>query len=390
MKKFDETMLPDVPEVFSRAMHTTLGAICAQERENEARKQRGVPRVKRRVLATLIAAMVVLASIAVAMVMRYRVFDVLMGGTPEAAGTFMQEDLAGVTVGDVTLTMREAGYDGVTLYLCYSVVDKNVKTTYGKKDPETGIAYIEDNEALPTLGQMWADDFWIDGKSIGMPDMSSGLVSGSDIPGEVLYYNAYRLDQVGVRLSGEVRITLPILQRPERASDYYNRETQTMTEPDEGVFTFLLDCTAAEKYTQTRRTQVHTQVDGIDLWTQQAIFSPLYTYVTLNYEIPQAAIDAYIAENGEGFTDEEGNVLFPYSGMDVITPYLLSDLTLVDALGRPLYEHQGDGMFIYGNSGYGDTQATFLYPAMQTLDEEIYIAPLCGERADMTRAVRVN
>ena len=44
----------------------------------------------------------------------------------------------------------------------------------------------------------------------------------------------------------------------------------------------------------------------------------------------------------------------------------------------------------YGNNGYSDEWAEFLYPCIEDLPEELYLAPFVDGRADLTQAVKVK
>ena len=404
MKKLDESMLPEVPKSFDAAMRATLAAICEQEaaeaalegaRESKVIPFPGMPSRRRstlkpRMLIALVAALLLIGSVALATALRYNVFEALMGGTPEGAQDFMQYDLASTRVGDVEVRVREAAYDGVTLYLLISARDTKATECYGEYWEEGGVRYLNGDEALPEVGGMWTDNFWIDGQEIGMPGMSSGMETGSDTPGGVLYYYTYRLDQWGedgLFLDGEARVTLPILERQD-AREWIDPETRVMREPDKGVLSFTIDCLARE---QTRTTYPNVKCalsEGVEAWTARAIFSPLFTYLTLEYDVSQDVMDAYIAEHGPGYTDEEGNVLFPYTAMDVMSSKLWR-MQLVDRDGNILSDVQS-GIFVYGCDSTGDTQATFLFPPVEDGTQELYLAPVEDGTPDMAHAVKVN
>ncbi|HIU08369.1 MAG TPA: hypothetical protein IAD48_07485, partial [Candidatus Limiplasma pullistercoris] len=44
----------------------------------------------------------------------------------------------------------------------------------------------------------------------------------------------------------------------------------------------------------------------------------------------------------------------------------------------------------YGDNGYSDEWAEFLYPCIEDLPEELYLAPFVDGRADLTQAVKVK
>lgn len=57
---------------------------------------------------------------------------------------------------------------------------------------------------------------------------------------------------------------------------------------------------------------------------------------------------------------------------------------LVDGEGTELFPGR------YGNNGYSDEWAEFLYPCIGDLPEELYLAPFVDGRADLTQAVKVK
>lgn len=390
MKKLHESMLPDVPQSFSLAMRTTLDAICEQEAKDMHPVKR--PRaLKWRTLVALVAAIALAASAALAAAIHYNVLDMLIGATPAGMQDIIVHDVAGARVGDVEVNVREAAYDGVTLYLLISARDTTATQCLGETFDQSGIRYIGENDQVPEAGRMWTDHFWIDGVDVGMPNLSSGQETGSDTPGELLYYTAYRLDQIDMFLTGEVRVTLPILAPPteEERRALYDREAGVMRVPETGVLSFTLDCTSSEQ-TATTYPRIHTTVEqSIDVWTERAVFSPLFTYLNIGYSVPKEALDAYIAEHGPGYTDENGALLFPHTEMDVIAPWVFTDLWLVDKEGKPVCERE-QGVFVYGSEGYGSEEAYFRFPALTDTAQEIYLAPLVDGVGDMKQAVRVN
>jgi hypothetical protein len=107
------------------------------------------------------------------------------------------------------------------------------------------------------------------------------------------------------------------------------------------------------------------------------------TYITLNLKVNPDAMAAYIQENGAGHKDENGQVIFPYSAMDVLGEWIMS-LELVDGSGALLFPGH------CGQNGYGNERAEFLYPYIETIPSELYLAPIKDGAADMTQAVRVK
>lgn len=81
-------------------------------------------------------------------------------------------------------------------------------------------------------------------------------------------------------------------------------------------------------------------------------------------------MEAYQAENGKGYYDEDGNLLWEYSGMDVFGDWICS----LPAGGR-----RGHGA-VSGPLRQQRLQrrvAEFLYPCIEDLPEELYLGALC-------------
>ena len=108
------------------------------------------------------------------------------------------------------------------------------------------------------------------------------------------------------------------------------------------------------------------------------------TYITLDLEVNPDALAAYIAENGEGYVDENGELLWAYGGMDVFSDYLMS-LELVDGKGDVVFPG------FYGQNGYGNDSAEYLYPYLETIPDELYLAPINDDgKGDLGQAVLVK
>ena len=87
-------------------------------------------------------------------------------------------------------------------------------------------------------------------------------------------------------------------------------------------------------------------------------FTPLMTYITLDLKVNPDSLTAFIAANGEGPKNEEGEVMWPYGGMDVFQDWICS-LELVDGQGNLVFPGHA------GQNGYGNECAEFLYPYME-------------------------
>lgn len=362
--------LPPVPESFHLAVTGTLNRIVAEEGT-----PRKLPPLRRTLLiAALMALIMATAAIAAT---HWQIFDGLwpFAKAPKGAEQVMQGHLAQETVNNVEITVEEAGYDGRSLLLVYSY-------------------RLLDEEALATPEQLndhnvgwWIDHIWFDGKAMDMPGNSYGQTSMNASTGKLTEKQIYRLDNENVQLTGPVEISLPIGEK--QPLEAYSRihhpenyaEDGTLLLPKAGMVTFTLD-TARQLPLDIATPNQLVQLDGFTTAVTEAAFSPLMTYLTLQLEVSPGALAAYKEANGEGYFDDEGNLIYAYDGSELVAPWLF-DLQLVDGAGGVL-THEG------GNNGYSADWAEFVYPAVEDLPEELWLAPVRDDQADMSRAVRVR
>lgn len=389
-EQLSETM-PEVPDIFHNAMRDTLSNIVAQEEAAPARRVwRG-----RTVLALVLVLALLLGTAAYA-AMHWHLFDNLSfmtGVSPLRADEVMQANLTEQVVNGVKITVREAGYDGRTFFVEYA---------YQFPDVDTPMGSYRDGVAEPGLGEedfqvleehgvgWWIDHIWFDGQVMDMTANSGGAYGGSSNPGEIIFTEYYRLDNGDVSLSGPVEVSMPIGER-QPLSDYGRADHPERYDangglllPDKGMVTFTLDARDTLSKVVTEHPNVPYTDDQVTAKVTEFCRTPLMTYITLSLEVNPEAMAAYIAENGEGFFDDEGKLLWPYGGMDVYGDWVTS-LELVDGNGTRLFpEH-------WGNNGYGNEWAEFLYPYLEEVPDELWLAPLQEDgTGDLTRAVRVR
>lgn len=395
MKKYEfydalEAAIPEASPAFGRAVRKTLRHIARDEATHRTPQTslRKPVLGKRRALVIVLATVLVLAiAAAAATLLRRNVFEVTMGDTPENAAALTRYDLVQETIGDAEIIVREAAYDGMALYIVYSIRDLTATAPFGEVD-EDGVNYLrqEDYEQIADLGVgWWNDNLWIDGKRVGMPNMSGGADLPGEQNGEILYYMMYRLDQENIFLDGtNVEIALPIGERQPPESLVITEEPFDIAKPDKGMVTFHLDCSS--------RAQVRAEPPKILMegprWSarvSQVIYSPIQMYVTLDWEIKPEVLEAYIEENGDGYY--EGDVmLWPYDALEVCGGEIMS-LQLVDREGNPVFETM-EGF--YGCGGAGATQAWFTFPYTEKYPEAMFLAPEVDGAPDMTQAIQVK
>ncbi len=374
-----EQITPDVPGAFHEAMEGTLGLICRQEAA--IRSANGInfnrKSFKRRTLIIVMAAVLLAATAAIAAGLHYGLFDTLLGTGRDNAEAFIQRDLAKVSFNECDVEVKEAAYDGISLYLVYSVRDRAAKEPVGVYD-DTIKRWIADESSLPAMQRdgigWWTDSIWINGKGIDMPNMSGGDTMGSETPGELLFYQLYRLDQENVYLDGKVEISLPIGGRQPLDSLVIHKDLKSIELPKKGMVTFTLDTSVRDHIVITHPNE-EKDLPEMTAKVSEVNYTPLNLYITMDYTLKP---DANIAENG----DANAQSYWGDRGID----YALK-LDLVDSSGKPVYETtQG----FSGCQGAGQGKAWFMYPALAAYPGEMFLAPVEDDIADMSLAVRVK
>lgn len=383
--------IPDVPEHFHNRVEMTLANIVNQEanmKESTKKAIRTAGRFSFRTVALALALLIAVTAVALAAT-QWHVFDNLsfLTGkeTPKNADTLMQGNLYQETVNNVEITVKEAGYDGRTLLLQYSYRMLDVDKTFSPDGVrEEDLQLLADHHV-----GWWIDHIWFNGRAMNMPENSGAVESGTGVPGEIEITEYWRLDNEGFMLTGPVEISLPIGEI-QSLSDYsrINHPEKydvdgTLKLPEKGMVTFTFDARDALSKVTTLRPNVEKELPNVTAKVTEAAFTPLMTYITLNLKVNPDAMAAYIQENGAGHKDENGQVIFPYSAMDVLGEWIMS-LELVDGSGALLFPGH------CGQNGYGNEWAEFLYPYIETIPDELYLAPIKDGAADMTQAVRVK
>jgi hypothetical protein len=383
--------VPEVPKAFYEAIENTFSSMAQNEEDNTRAFPKKPMLNKRRALAFVLAAILMIATVAVAAtLLTHNVFYVTLGDSPANAASITQYDLAKETFGNVEVAIKEAAYDGMSLYVVYSIRDLTATEMLGKAQKEGELRYISEveYEQMVNLGVgWWTDNLWINGKSISdMPVMSGGETIGGEQPGEALYYLQFRLDQIDLYLEGkDVEISMPIGERQPLGSLKITRDPYSAQLPEKGIVSFKLDCTKHKGITVTEPNIV-TEGPNWSAKVIKAVYSPIQMYVTLEWAVKPELLEAYIAENGDGIYNENGVKLFDYGGMDIFGDEI-RDMQLVDENGKPVFETM-EGF--YGCGGYGSENAWFTFPYKENYPEKMYLAPVFHGEADMNLAVQVK
>lgn len=402
-----EQEMGDVPVGFRCAMQAAFAQMVGEDTTDEApvviesvaaqdmpRHQRHTPHTsggRARHMVVLVAVlMLLLSSFAVAAVVRPELLQIFWGREfqmDKRLETYRKTQAVTQRIGDYRVSVEEAIYDGVSLYVQYSIRDMTSDTMIGQAADESGVRYLtnDDMDAIASwpVGS-WTDAIWINGHETDMPGMSGSKMWAGDEPGEVIFSEMYRLDQEGIALSGEARIALPIGQKQHQTREFIqaNRlEDGTRPEPDAGMLSFSLNADAPVVHHAQGPTVVLP--DGSRVWLKQADDTLMKCYVTLGYEVSEQQKAAYTAQYGEGMIMEDGSILpWPDSEMLGAWPYRM---TLVDKQGNALCQALS---YAEGLWGIGNGEIHYVFPHMEMAWEEIYVAPINSDgTVEMERAI---
>lgn len=379
-----------VPEVFTRAMEATLAEIVAQE----AGERKGLPlspkialgpandgdaplppaatRAKlrrthsktRTGLLILIAALL-LGTVAFAVASRMNALEVWRIDIPkEKEDAFLQKDLASYREGDIEVRMEEAAYDGMTLYLVYSMRDYSNPNMLGVDELGDGQRYIFDGgipQAMRDAGfGWWTDNVYINGQDVD--PIHGEQVFGGPNPGETLHYwqaDYYLLD---VYFTGdEVEIGIPILPHTEADKPKLQADG-TLSTPEHGLLTFKLDLDMAKQKREERPDFGPVQFGRSTISLNRVIYTPLSLYISVHFEAEQEAIDEITARYNERAGED---FIWPNAAFDVAGESGWRDLCLADAQGNYLGE---------ASMAAGGDDSWYTVPALETWPEELYIA----------------
>lgn len=321
---------PDMPQHFSQHVEHVLDNI------TNSQKPRVLPRRSAALVMALLLTLFTLTAYALTQWQTFRqLHDVVGESVPSSAQSIMQDNLHTQTVNGVEITLAEAGYDGRTLLLQYSYIF-----------PEE-TACQDAYDLLARYGvDWWTDEFWVNGEGIIAPGSSGSVDTFGEGPGQLLRTEYWRLDNAGVFLDGVVEITLPIGPR------------------EAGGFTFQLDTRGVQGQVTTVCKGYSASFPSFSATVEEAAFTPLMTYITLNYQ----------DENAQSSQD-------PFTAGSPCLTWLYS-LQLVDSQGKPVFSTA------YGAS-VSQTSAMFYLPYADD-QGEMWLAPVADGAGDMSQAIRVR
>lgn len=349
--------IPDMPEHFVQHVDLILEKIVAEEKAEAAPKTNTIPFmgrfISKHAMVVMIALMFMLMSATAYALTKWGIFDQLSdivgNNASHEAEELMQSNLHTETINGVEITVTEAIYDGRTLMLQYSYKFPGFDEAWGEQLPK---------DAADIMSQYgvawWADEFWINGQSVCMPSGSGSVDTGSTVPGELIHTEYWRLDNENIVMDGKVEITLPI-----------GRKTN-------GGYTFSFDTKHVQQQVVTSDQQYSVRLDTFSATITEATFTPLMTYITLEYE----------DDNASEVYNEEG-VWWPF-GTDNKCLSWIYNLQLVDQNGQLIYDRD------YGPESVSAENATFYMPHISGSYDDLWLAPVYDGVADMSQAIRVR
>lgn len=398
-----EQAVPEVPSVFHNAM---LGAF-AQIQEQEAQERQPEqehkivelprPGIKKRTAAIILIAALLMASVAVAAAFVPRILSTFWGDDVTMREDFpgrVKNDVAEITVGDCRVRIEEAVYDGMALYVTYTIRNMTVDRMMGERDPddplnETRYLMERDYEERYTWdAYWWRDCLWLNGVDTDIPETDM-WEEGGDEPGEYICFLKYNLSTIDVQLSGNTRVALPFGR-----DQHWNYEIfQTLPkdenggalEPDDGCIVFYIDADVPG-LERVENGPVSTWPDGTTIWTKEALFTPVKLYLTLNFNVPDELIDAYKEEMGSDGYYEDGVLMYEYNAIDIVSDWV-HELALVDEQGNLIDAHPNN---FDGIAGWGTTVCRYVFPYMEDYPSPLYVAPVENGKPDVSRKVLIR
>lgn len=398
---------PDMPEHFSNHVDHVLEKVVLEGKKHRHSKAEAIVfagrYISKRALIVAMASLILLFATVAFAATQWHIFEnlsFLVGEkVPDTADDVMQGSLHQETVNQVEITIQEAGYDGRTLLLQYSyrMLDVNeplchtAEETYRDSlpydfSPDTPMKGLRDGAEEMLLEHnvgWWVDCIWLNGEPIDMPTSSGSVYTGTTIPGEIVIAEYWRLDNVNMALNGVVEITLPIgeMQSADYRKSLFDRETGKYRMPDRGAVTFRFNAKDTISQVVTEHPNQEIAVFGANVKVSEAVYSPLLTYITLNYQIP-AVLKAEPITSAKD-QDWIDNSLWSFWGNERFSQWIYS-LELVDGNGKALFPDH------HGISAVASTWAEFVYPHIGNIPKELWLAPIQDGKADLSQAVRVK
>ncbi len=297
---------PKDSPLFDKAVDQALDRIhfeAAPEREKQPRRSR------KRILGWALAGvLLILGALGIAEGVRLGVFDFLIGRDkvlPQAT-ELTQSDLAEMTVGNTTLRVTEAVYDGQAVRFVMSVQNDTVSRPLTEEEAYGDGAFGEALAADGVTALYSFDWFTLDGEVFGMTGGSGGQNAvGTDDGEALIYFELLLTESEGKRIAAPTQdFTLGV---PVKAAD--TLEEQQMLIPVRYV--------AANLLRDVTPTAPATFGEGDDSYTVTVIeakLSPICNTVELRVDVPdtmnaETALACIRPWYSIGLVNEQGQVL---------------------------------------------------------------------------------
>lgn len=383
---------PEVPQGFHQAMESTLSDIVRDEFNSRSKVSR---RFSGRTLALALVIVLLLSTVAMAL-MNWVSMENIFGTVPKNASKIMKSNLATVTVNNVEITIKEAGYDGMSLYLLYSHRMLDVDHPMGGVDEHSANRYLtqEDWQAYGDYQVgWWVDNIWFDGKPMDMPGGSSGSTSGTEVNGEIIESQLWRLSEEDVYLDGKVEISLPIGERQDLKTLFASERNEdgTLPLPDDGMVTFTLDTTLEEGDVLKTHPNARAEFDTLTATVSEVVYTPIMAYINVDIDVKDEAIADFIARNGDGYYGDSGELFWSYGAADVVDEWGVYSLVMVDGEGNVVLPNMEEEYgYLYGSSGYNGKKLEYLFPYLDEYPEEMYLVQSHEGVLDLDHKIKVK
>lgn len=298
-----------------------------------------------------------------------------------AASGLIQTDVAGVTVGDAVVTIKEAAYDGVTAYILYTLKDTKTNEQLGTLDSSSG-RYLMNVDLYTYFADKkigwWHDGIKVNGKEYAMP-LTGGQYYGSAEPGLQEYYLNIRLDQAGIGYGEAETLGLPI-SNPDGE--------------DGGYLTVKLDASIKDKLTVARQ-DINVSLGDTVATQVETVFSPIKVYVNVKLSPDAAAVKEQLGvEQNE--VDKEADERDDFDGFTVdeafaavsVNSRWADHVVVADKDGKPI---EGMMQGFSGSAATGADMVMFEFAAPDAYPDEMYLAATDENGVpDMTMAIRIR
>ena len=264
------------------------------------------------------------------------------------AYSLVKSDIASYDFEHVTVSVKEAIYDGEMLRVVVSIRDRAATAPFEDSDALMNGQISFEAAEKDRINWSIMDWLYIDGKSV-CPEGETGLRAGTE-NGEVLQYIQTYVDKSTV--GDSFTVSLP-LQRPE--GRYEKDENGELIDPTPKELTFTLSSTNLPGVTYLKTGQTRSY-DSYSATVEKALISPLRVYVNVRFDAMPGAPDN-IQEEIEriwfvpAVTDKDGNILLTEADSSVGVPY-------------------GDA------EKYGTTTVFAKYLTRESYPDELFLAPL--------------